>query len=139
MTPHEEIGARLHDMQIDPRRDINAVVLIHLHHDRTGGLDHFPQTQIIVPRACRDDFRGCGMLMGCVPQRWPIWLKPQLTDMTGPREGPFAGSYPITQDKRIFVVPTPGPAVGHVSVVVRAGSAVFHSRCGRCVTATKVV
>jgi glyoxylase-like metal-dependent hydrolase (beta-lactamase superfamily II) len=40
--------------------------------------------------------------------------------MTGPREGPFAGSYPITQDKRIFLVATPGHAIGHVSVVVRA-------------------
>ena len=58
--------------------------------------------------------------MGCLPQRWPIWLKPRLIDMTGPREGPFAGSYPITQDKRIFLVPTPGHAIGHVSVVVRA-------------------
>ena len=44
----------------------------------------------------------------------------QLIDMNGPVEGPFAGSYPITQDKRIFLVPTPGHAIGHASVVVRA-------------------
>ena len=43
-------GARLHDMGIDSRRDISAVILTHLHHDHTGGLDHFPHTKIIVPR-----------------------------------------------------------------------------------------
>jgi glyoxylase-like metal-dependent hydrolase (beta-lactamase superfamily II) len=47
VAPYEEIGARLHDMQIDPRRDISGVILTHLHHDHTGGLDHFPHTPII--------------------------------------------------------------------------------------------
>ena len=107
-------------MQIDPRRDISGVILTHLHHDHTGGLDHFPHTPIIVPRACWDAYSGFrGMMMGCLPQRWPIWLKPRLIEINGPREGSFASSYPITQDKRIFLVPTPGHAIGHASVVVR--------------------
>src|SRR5262245_14873522 len=120
VAPYEEIGARLHDMQIDPRPDISGVILTHLHHDHTGGLDHFPHTPIIVPRACWDAYSGFrGMMMGCLPQRWPIWLKPRLIEINGPREGSFASSYLITQDKRIFLVPTPGHAIGHASVVVR--------------------
>lgn len=34
--------------------------------------------------------------------------------------GPFPASYPVTQDGRIFLVPTPGHAKVHASVVVRA-------------------
>jgi N-acyl homoserine lactone hydrolase len=47
------------------------------------------------------------MLMGCLPQRWPIWLKPQLIDMTGPREG---HSRALTQSLRTsasFLFPHP--------------------------------
>src|SRR5262245_20815592 len=80
-------------MQIDPRRDISGVILTHLHHDQTGGLDHFPHTPIIVPRACWDAYSGFrGTMMGCLPQRWPIWLKPPLIEINGPREGSFASS-----------------------------------------------
>src|SRR5262249_14673277 len=106
--------------QIDPRRDISGVILTHLYHDHTGGLDHFPHARISVPRGCWDACGGFrGWMMGCLPQRWPIWLKPRLIEINGPREGSFASSYPITQDKRIFLVPTPGHAIGHASVVVR--------------------
>jgi len=57
---------------------------------------------------------------GALPQRWPIWLKPELVEMDGPAAGPSPASHPITQDGRIFLVPTPGHAVGHLSEVVSA-------------------
>ena len=134
VAPLEEIGQRLQTMSIDPARDIAAVILTHFHHDHTGGLDHFPHNRII---ASRDSFEAScglkGMLMGCLPQRWPIWFKPDLVDMDGPAVGPFPTSHPITRDGRIFLVPTPGHAKGHVAVVVRgedvtyflAGDAVY--------------
>jgi len=66
-------------MNIDPARDIAAVILTHFHHDHTGGLDHFPHNRIIAPRACYEASKGLkGKLMGCLPQRWPIWFKPDL-------------------------------------------------------------
>ncbi|CAH1655513.1 MULTISPECIES: N-acyl homoserine lactonase family protein [unclassified Chelatococcus] len=121
VAPGEEIGPRLHDLGLDPARDIAAVILTHFHHDHTGGLDHFPHNRIIASRESYDASRGLkGMLAGCLPQRWPIWLKPELIAMDGDAFGPFPTSHPITQDGRILLVPTPGHANGHASVIVRA-------------------
>lgn len=121
VAPHEEIGPRLSAIGLDPAADIAAVILTHFHHDHTGGLDHFPHTRIIGPRANFNVSRGMrGMMMGCLPQRWPIWFKPELVEMDGPALGPFPASHPITKDGRIVLVPTPGHVEGHVSVVVRA-------------------
>jgi glyoxylase-like metal-dependent hydrolase (beta-lactamase superfamily II) len=58
-------------------------------------------------------------MMGCLPQRWPIWLHPELVEMDGPPIGPFPASHPITQDGRIFMVPAPGHFRGHSAVVAR--------------------
>jgi glyoxylase-like metal-dependent hydrolase (beta-lactamase superfamily II) len=120
VAPLEEIGPRLAAMNIDPARDIAAVLLTHFHHDHTGGLDHFPHNRIIAPRESYEVSRGLkGMMMGCLPQRWPIWFRPELVDMDGPPVGPFAASHRITKDGRILMVPTPGHSVGHVSIIVR--------------------
>jgi glyoxylase-like metal-dependent hydrolase (beta-lactamase superfamily II) len=122
VAPREEIGPRLQAMNLDPARDIKAVILTHFHHDHTGGLDHFPHTRIIAGRESYEASRGLKgkVVGGALPQRWPIWFKPDLVEMDGSAAGPFPASQPITQDGRIFLVPTPGHAVGHLSVVVRA-------------------
>jgi glyoxylase-like metal-dependent hydrolase (beta-lactamase superfamily II) len=121
VAPQEEIGPRLSALGLDPARDLEAVILTHFHHDHTGGLDHFPHNRVIAPRENYEVSKGLkGMMMGCLPQRWPIWFRPELVEMDGPPVGPFASSHPITKDGRIFLVPTPGHAKGHVAVVVRA-------------------
>lgn len=127
VAPEEELGPRLRDLGLDPARDLKAVILTHFHHDHTGGLDHLPHNRIIAPRASYKASRGfMGMMMGCLPQRWPIWFKPELVDLDGPALGPFPASHAITADGAITLVPTPGHSKGHVSVVVRdAGLSYF--------------
>jgi beta-lactamase superfamily II metal-dependent hydrolase len=74
VAPLEEIGPRLAAMNIDPARDIAAVILTHFHHDHTGGLDHFPHNRIIASRESYEASVGLkGKMMGCLPQRWPIF------------------------------------------------------------------
>jgi glyoxylase-like metal-dependent hydrolase (beta-lactamase superfamily II) len=120
VAPHEEVGTRLLAMGLDPATDIDTVILTHFHHDHTGGLDHFPRSRIIGPRENYAVSTGLrGMMTGCLPQRWPIWLRPELVDMDGPAVGPFPVSHAVTRDGRILLVPTPGHVAGHVSVIVR--------------------
>jgi glyoxylase-like metal-dependent hydrolase (beta-lactamase superfamily II) len=120
VAPIEEVGFRLQAMGLDAAPDIEAVILTHYHHDHTGGLHHFPHNRIIGPRDGWKLARGFkGKMMGCLPQRWPIWLQPELVDLDGPPVGPFRSSHPITKDGRVFLVPTPGHFPGHVAVVAR--------------------
>lgn len=121
VAPDEELGVHLDKMGIDPAKDVKTVIMSHLHHDHAGGLHHFPHNRILAVREGLEYARSYkGKFMGCLPQRWPPWFKPEVIELRGPPIGPFPTSYPITRDGRIALVPTPGHIVGHASVIVRA-------------------
>lgn len=126
VAPGEEVGDQLRARGIDPARDIKALILTHMHHDHAGGLHHFPHTPIIVSK---ENFLLAnsikGRIFGCLPQYFPRWLAPILVEFKNEGFGPFQQSYPLTKDKRILLVPTPGHMRGHLSVIVRTSDVTY--------------
>ena len=119
VAPAQEVGAQLKAMGIESR-DIQRVLLTHLHHDHTGGLNHFPHSQVLASRDCMIAARRKRGLIGAVPSTWPTWFDPEPYAFTGPAIGPFQRSAPLTRDGSIVVVETPGHMTGHVTILARA-------------------
>ena len=101
---------QLDRLGIDCRKDLKAVILTHMHHDHAGGLHHFPHNRILVPREGWRFADGLkGKLAACLPQRWPVWLRPELLDLNGPAVGPFQSTFSLTADKRVLPRTNTGP------------------------------
>lgn len=124
VAPEEEIGPQLNAMGIRSS-DVRVVVLTHLHHDHTGGLHHFPHNRILATPECFRFAKRMGSLVGAIPHRWPVWFNPEPLEFSGPAVGPFARSAPLTKDRSIFALETPGHMRGHVCVVARGESVTY--------------
>lgn len=125
VKPEEEVGPQLRERGIEPG-DVRNVVLTHLHTDHAGGLDHFPDTEILLSSDEIRLARGTmGKLRGFIPHRWPAWFDPTVIEFQREPFGPFPESMPLTSDGAIRIVPTGGHTAGHVSVVVDEGDRVL--------------
>ena len=119
VAPEQEIGPQLRQLGIEPEQ-VRTVVLTHLHTDHSGGLHHFPNSEILVTSKEYRGARGLlGRLQGYLPHRWPEWLSPTPIPMEPRAFGPFAKSYAITEAGDVIAVPTPGHTPHHVSVIVK--------------------
>jgi N-acyl homoserine lactone hydrolase len=115
----EEIGPQLRALGI-AARDVRRVVLTHLHIDHDGGLAHFPETEILVPRGeLRTASGRMGRVRGYLPNRWPSWFDPVPLDLAAEPFGPFAASQRLTAAGDVIAVATPGHTTDHLSVLVR--------------------
>jgi N-acyl homoserine lactone hydrolase len=124
VRPDEEIGQQLRERGIEPG-DVRKVVLTHMHTDHSGGLAHFPESEILLSRKEHGVATGrLGKLRGFLPHRLPDWFAPTLFDLRGDPFGPFEESVPLTEAGDVRIVPTPGHTPGHVSVALDEGDRV---------------
>jgi glyoxylase-like metal-dependent hydrolase (beta-lactamase superfamily II) len=119
IDPEQEIAPQLRSIGFDAG-DIPTVVMTHLHTDHAGGLHAFPHARILVSQRELDLACGArGRLGGYPNNRWPNWFAPEPLEFLNTPHGAFARHAPVTSDRAVVVVPTPGHTRGHVSVVVR--------------------
>jgi len=108
LGPEDEIGPQLARAGVDPA-SVRWVVLSHLHTDHVGGVGSFGGAEVIVSRVEWERAQGlAGRLRGYLPQHWPV-REPVLVD----------GTYDVTGDGSLLVLPTPGHTPGHVALIVR--------------------
>lgn len=122
----EAIGALLTQHGLSPK-DLQAVVVSHLHHDHGDGLADLADARVLVGAEHWDYYRRRfrATIEGAAPQYWPEGFQPELLQLTGPALGPWEKTYPITEDGRVVGVPTPGHVPGHLSVVVFGDEATY--------------
>jgi N-acyl homoserine lactone hydrolase len=95
------------------------VVLTHLHTDHAGGLEHFPNSEVLVSRTEYETASGfMGKVRGYLPHRWPAWFAPRMIDFRAEPFGPFPDSIALTEAGDVRIVATPGHTNGHVSVAL---------------------
>ncbi len=114
----EEIGPQLERLGIGPS-DVRWVVMTHLHTDHAGGLQQFPNNEILVSRTeleCAAGLRG--RLRGYVNKPWPEWFAPSLVELPPVELGPFPASLSLTRAGDVTLVPVPGHTPGQLAVIV---------------------
>lgn len=122
--PNDGIVSQLRSRGVEPK-DLQAVVLSHLHSDHAGGLEDLaaaaPNVPIYVSRQHWDAFGKHPLyasFQGCTPHHWPKDFSPTILDTTNHAVGPWKSSSKITADGKVVAVDTPGHVPGHISVVV---------------------
>jgi glyoxylase-like metal-dependent hydrolase (beta-lactamase superfamily II) len=121
VSRNDEIDHQLAHYDVKPK-EVDTVVLTHFHTDHAGGLYHFPNSNILVPKTEYQNAKGTiGKLRGYLPQHWKDWFQPSEIEFRNQEYGPFTRSFPLTKDGSIVIVPTPGHTPGHISVVADTG------------------
>jgi N-acyl homoserine lactone hydrolase len=116
----EEIGPQMRAAGLNSE-DVRRVVLTHLDWDHAGGLEHFPNSEILVHRR---EHEFAQKLMGkwrYQPKLWPSWFEPSLYDLDPEPYGPFPESKTLTKSGDVRLVAIPGHSIGQVAVIVQMG------------------
>ena len=117
----EEIPHQLKSLGFNTK-DIDTVILTHLHGDHIGGNKYFPEARFLVSKAEYDvttSKKGPGS--GYFTKNWPEWFKPDIVDYNDGPEGNFSKSHRLDNKEQIIIVPTPGHSIGHQSVIINDG------------------
>lgn len=127
IEPGEEIGPQMRASGLSTE-DVRMVVVTHLDFDHAGGLEHFPNAEILVHRP---EYEFSCKFMGRFryqPGLWPSWFDPALYDLDPEPYGPFPKSKALAESGDVRLVPIPGHSIGQVGVILQTnGVALFFS------------
>jgi glyoxylase-like metal-dependent hydrolase (beta-lactamase superfamily II) len=122
MRPEQAAAAQLRTLGIDAK-DVELVVMTHLHFDHASALCDFPNATVLVDeREWRAAWARGGLLNGYSTAQ----LDPSPTyctiDFTGPSvrsRGPFERTIDVFGDGALTLCSTPGHTAGHMSLIAR--------------------
>uniref|UniRef100_A0A8H7K579 Metallo-beta-lactamase domain-containing protein n=1 Tax=Bionectria ochroleuca TaxID=29856 RepID=A0A8H7K579_BIOOC len=124
IRPEDGIMQQLKANGVEPK-DLQAIVLSHLHGDHAGRLldlvTEAPDVPIYVSQDHWEAFGNSPVfatMQGCNPSRWPNPFEPRTLDFSDGPVGPWKQSAKISPDGRIIAVLSPGHVPGHMSLIV---------------------
>lgn len=116
LSEKDELGPQMRRGGLHPDRVVN-VIMTHLHSDHMGGMRHFPGAEFLVSEAASRGHPGALMC------RIPASINLRSVALDQGQSGAFPASSLVTADGAITIVPTPGHARGHQSVIVQEDGA----------------
>jgi N-acyl homoserine lactone hydrolase len=117
----DEIGPGMRAQGLDPE-SVHTVILTHLDFDHIGGVDWFPNAEVLVHRP---EYEFTSTILGKPryrPELWPSGFDPRLYDLDPEPYGAFPRSKALGDDGDLRLVPIPGHAYGQVGVILRMGA-----------------
>ena len=108
----DEVGPQLQRLGYQAK-DIESVILTHLHLDHFDGLHYFENTNIIVNQLEWDKPNFT------LPSLYPDWFSPERVALKDLSNNGFRRTFPLVKSGEIEMVHTPGHTVGHCSVLLK--------------------
>ena len=128
MGPHEGLPDQLRARGFDPR-DVNVVVMTHLHVDHASGVSQFPDAMFIVTaREWRAATEEKGLTAGYVKRQFDHAFDWRTIDFDGDEVSSyvaFGRTLDLFGDGSVRVAYTPGHTLGHMSVILRTAGPEF--------------
>jgi glyoxylase-like metal-dependent hydrolase (beta-lactamase superfamily II) len=128
-TPHSlppGVAAQLKDGGLDPR-EVNLVMLSHVHYDHHGDPEDFEKAHFVVGHGALDVLEhglgGIASHQHFVPGTLPSDRSSELPDPKDSSKwqplGPFPAVHDLFGDGSVYVIDTPGHLPGHINLLCR--------------------
>lgn len=126
-APGMDVVSRLESINVDSR-NINKIVLSHLHLDHASGLQHFKDNSALVVYMDQDEINSSQSPFSL----FKGYIKKQREGMRvvpiayAKNTSPFVSAWDVYNDHSVYIVKTPGHTPGHVSALLNmSGGPIF--------------
>ncbi len=104
--------------------DVRKIILSHLHFDHIGGIEEFPQAELLVSRVEWQQLSLPHPERDWILREYIVlpganWRQIDFTPNDDPLFAPFGESYDVMGDGSLTLLPTPGHTPGSMSMLIR--------------------